>query len=151
MHYQTEKKTHREKKMGLNFSSGERLPGKPYEETRQNEFLIKLKHPSQILDVCAALENQQCNVHAVNESEGYIWIEPTPDVKLSLENSNCLGFDTQPHEYVSKGTHVYQLQGEGRTAFNLKRAIENFEQQGFRVSAHSSPVSFRQPYCIYFS
>ncbi len=122
------------KKMGLDYSKP--VIGEPVDENR-NEIVIRLRSPEQFLEICSSLALSGVKPTAVSESpdKTLIWIKQSDAAALC--DASC-SVETLPCAFAPKGTHKVVF--HGRTHVELLMQKRQLEDQGYEVSATSSPT-----------
>ena len=107
------------------------------------EVVVRLRNHEEMLRVCGKLSLSHVPITAVNKPDPcYLWLQRCPALDTLLTEHSCAGFPTLPCpvSQPSKGTH--QVSFHGKTQLEIEQLRENFEKQGFRVTAQSPPTEF---------
>jgi hypothetical protein len=117
-------------------------------EKPREEFMVQLSNPAELLQVCQNLGQRKINVSAINETEGLLWIQVTPELKEELDRGKCADCTTRPCVYKSKGTRFIDLPA-GKTHYDLQIMQRQYDHPNEVVSSMSPPTSAEQR--LYFA
>jgi hypothetical protein len=123
-------------------SMGSEQSREPQVERLDNEFMVQLRNPKDLLEVCQALGSRHVKVSAMNKEDGTLWVEVTPELKEELNQWHCANYPIMPCVYRPKGTRSIQLAPE-KTYYDLEMAEKKFATNSIneRVSAISPPTN----------